>query len=165
MLAAEFLLGNVFFSEIFYLACYLALQQNSIILQEKAVMKKLIYTIAFGLTFLSVTSASRAIASAPTDPLTTGDSSVLWQINPVSQRVQPSNEPIVSSPAIQTTAPLSTTPISTVEPACKGDAARPKPPIPNNPTHIRNVVWRNVRAMCLYQIAQKTNSPQAAGQR
>lgn len=127
-------------------------------------MKKLMYTIAFGLTFLAVTSASGAIASAPTDPLTTGDSSVLWQINPVSQSVQPSNEPIVSSPAIQTTVPVSTTPVSTAA-TCKGDAARVTPPIPNRPTHIRNVVWRNVRAKCLHQIAQKTNSPQAAGQR
>lgn len=34
---------------------------------------------------------------------------------------------------------------------CKGVAARATPPVVNYPTHIRNVVWRNVRAMCLQQ--------------
>ena len=34
----------------------------------------------------------------------------------------------------------------------KGDALREKPPIPNYPHHIRNVVWRNTRAMCLQSL-------------
>jgi len=38
--------------------------------------------------------------------------------------------------------------------ACKGDAVRATPPIPNYPTHIRNVVWRNTRAMCLHTLSQ-----------
>lgn len=41
-------------------------------------------------------------------------------------------------------------------PACKGDAVRATPPIPNYPTHIRNVVWRNTRVMCL-QALSRTN--------
>lgn len=40
--------------------------------------------------------------------------------------------------------------------ACKGDAVRANPPVPNYPTHIRNVVWRNTRAMCL-QALSRTN--------
>ncbi len=32
---------------------------------------------------------------------------------------------------------------------CTGDAALAKPPVANYPTHIRNVVWRNTRAICL----------------
>jgi hypothetical protein len=31
---------------------------------------------------------------------------------------------------------------------CYGDALRATPPVVNYPTHIRNVVWRNMRAMC-----------------
>jgi hypothetical protein len=34
---------------------------------------------------------------------------------------------------------------------CTGDAARSTPPVVNYPTHIRNVVWRNVRAICQQQ--------------
>lgn len=34
------------------------------------------------------------------------------------------------------------------EKKCTGDAARAKPPVPNYPSHIRNVVWRNTRALC-----------------
>lgn len=124
-------------------------------------MKKLMYVIAFGLTFLSVTSASRAIASNPSSLLTTGDSSALWQLNLVSQSVQPSSEPTSSSPVTKAVIPVSTA----AESVCKGDAALAKPPIPNRPTHIRNVVWRNTRAMCLHQMAQKTDSPQPASQR
>lgn len=41
------------------------------------------------------------------------------------------------------------------ENSCTGDAVRSTPPIPNYPTHIRNVVWRNTRALCLAQLAQK----------
>lgn len=33
-------------------------------------------------------------------------------------------------------------------PRCNGDAAKATPPIPNYPTQIRNVIWRNMRAMC-----------------
>ncbi len=38
---------------------------------------------------------------------------------------------------------------------CRGDAVRPTPPIPNYPTHVKNVEWRNARALCLAQLAQK----------
>lgn len=43
-----------------------------------------------------------------------------------------------------------------VETKCKGDALREKPPIPNYPHHIRNVVWRNTRAMCLEELSRMT---------
>ncbi len=39
------------------------------------------------------------------------------------------------------------------EAVCSGDAAHAEPPVVNNPTHIRNVIWRNTRAMCLQQMA------------
>ena len=42
---------------------------------------------------------------------------------------------------------------------CQGDAKRATPPIPNYPTHIRNVVWKNMRAMCVQPTqAQKVPS-------
>ena len=31
---------------------------------------------------------------------------------------------------------------------CTGDAAHSTPPIVNYPTHVRNIVWRNTRAIC-----------------
>jgi len=37
---------------------------------------------------------------------------------------------------------------------CTGDAARSTPPVVNYPTHIRNVVWRNTRAICQQQPKQ-----------
>ncbi len=38
--------------------------------------------------------------------------------------------------------------------SCRGDAAYSTPPVVNNPTHIRNVVWKNMRAMCLQERSQ-----------
>ncbi len=124
-------------------------------------MKKLIYAIAFGLAFVSVTSANRVIASSPADSWTTGNSDLTRQINLVSQNVQPSHDPSVPASLTKTALPVAT---ETADSTCKGDAVRATPPIPNHPTHIRNVVWRNVRAMCLNQITQKTDSSQPAGQ-
>lgn len=40
---------------------------------------------------------------------------------------------------------------------CKGDANRSTPPVVNNPTHIRNIVWRNMRMQCLTYEAQMAN--------
>jgi hypothetical protein len=40
------------------------------------------------------------------------------------------------------------------ETTCKGDAQSSAPPVPNYPTHIRNVVWRNTRALCLAEQSQ-----------
>lgn len=42
------------------------------------------------------------------------------------------------------------------ETKCKGDALREKPPVPNYPHHVRNVVWRNTRAMCLEELSRMT---------
>ncbi|PSB34919.1 hypothetical protein C7B82_01750 [Stenomitos frigidus ULC18] len=39
---------------------------------------------------------------------------------------------------------------------CTGDLAHLTPPVVNNPTHIRNVVWKNMRAVCLQEIAHAT---------
>jgi hypothetical protein len=54
---------------------------------------------------------------------------------------------ILASPAIATT-----------ETHCTGDAARSTPPVVNNPTHIRDVVWKNMRAICLQELAQVTSN-------
>lgn len=124
-------------------------------------MKKPMYTISLSLAFLSATSASRAIATSPSGLLTTSDSPAIRHIDSVAQQVQPSSKPVVPSLTAQATTPVS----SATKAACKGDAALAKPPIPNNPTHIRNVVWRNTRSMCLQQIAQKASAPEPAGQR
>lgn len=51
---------------------------------------------------------------------------------------------------------ISASTANAAETKCKGDALREKPPIPNHPTHIRNVVWRNTRAMCLQELSQKS---------
>lgn len=37
---------------------------------------------------------------------------------------------------------------------CTGDAVRSTPPVPNYPTNVRNIVWRNTRALCLAEKAQ-----------
>lgn len=54
---------------------------------------------------------------------------------------------------------LSTSTANAVEKKCKGDAVRATPPIPNRPTHIRNVVWRNTRAMCVQESPQAVKNP------
>jgi hypothetical protein len=43
--------------------------------------------------------------------------------------------------------------------ACQGDASHSTPPIPNYPTHIRNVIWRNTRALCLAELSQAISYP------
>lgn len=40
------------------------------------------------------------------------------------------------------------------ENACKGDARSSTPPVLNYPTHLRNVVWRNTRTLCLAEQSQ-----------
>ena len=47
---------------------------------------------------------------------------------------------------------------------CQGDAARATPPVVNYPTHIRNVVWRNTRAMCLQQLSATSKTPEKVNQ-
>lgn len=54
---------------------------------------------------------------------------------------------------------VSTSTANATETACKGDALREKPPIPNHPTHIRNVVWRNTRSMCLQELSRENSKP------
>lgn len=41
---------------------------------------------------------------------------------------------------------------------CKGDALQEKPPVPNYPYNIRNIVWRNMRLLCLQELSQTTKS-------
>ncbi len=43
------------------------------------------------------------------------------------------------------------------ETTCKGDAQSSTPPVPNHPTYIRNVVWRNTRALCLAEQTKAGN--------
>lgn len=42
---------------------------------------------------------------------------------------------------------------------CKGDALRSTPPVPNYPTHVRNIIWRNTRALCLVDLSRIVNHP------
>ena len=37
---------------------------------------------------------------------------------------------------------------------CKEDASHSTLPVPNYPTHVRNVIWRNTRALCLAEQSQ-----------
>lgn len=50
------------------------------------------------------------------------------------------------------------------ETSCEGDARHEKHPIPNHPTHIRNVVWRNTRAMCLQELSRSSRNPAPVSQ-
>jgi hypothetical protein len=52
--------------------------------------------------------------------------------------------------------------VGATETKCTGDAARLTPPVPNYPTHIRNVIWRNKRTMC--QNHTSTTNPSAQTQ-
>ena len=53
------------------------------------------------------------------------------------------------------------------EKKCTGDAAHVKPPVPNYPSHIRNVVWHNQQALCQAQVStagssqMKSSNPEA----
>ncbi len=96
----------------------------------------------------SVVSMSAAIAS-PTD-LTTSGQPASWKVI----RTQPSatiRNQLVDVrdkgevKSIETQAPAATTPTAN---RCIGDAKFATPPVVNNPHHLRNVVWRNMRAMC-----------------
>ncbi len=43
---------------------------------------------------------------------------------------------------------------------CQKDASHSTPPVPNYPTQVRNVVWRNTRALCLteqFQVASQSS--------
>lgn len=45
---------------------------------------------------------------------------------------------------------------------CKGDASHSTPPVPNYPANVRNVVWRNTRALCLADLSQAISHPQTS---
>lgn len=47
---------------------------------------------------------------------------------------------------------------------CKGDAVHATLPVVNHPTHIRNVVWRNTRFMCLQQLSDASKTPEKVSQ-
>lgn len=53
---------------------------------------------------------------------------------------------------------ISASTANAAETKCKGDALREKPPVPNHPTHVRNVVWRNTRSMCLEELSRLTTT-------
>lgn len=52
-------------------------------------------------------------------------------------------------------------PVSAKELKCQGELYRATPPVPNHPTHIRNVVWRNtqfLRDACQNQATKAMSS-------
>lgn len=51
--------------------------------------------------------------------------------------------------------------VSAAEKTCKGENYRATPPVPNNPTHIRNVVWRNTEF--LRQAYSREQTSQSTG--
>ena len=58
-------------------------------------------------------------------------------------------------------------PVNAREAKCQGELYQLTPPVPNNPTHIRNVVWRNAKSLreaCQRQVAQSTSKRAANSQ-
>jgi len=101
----------------------------------------------------SIFSTSSAIASSSSNMLTTSGMPHAWQ-NALDRNILQSSKTAQSIAQSKTSVsqvstgakPQSTNPVKPTK--CKGDAARSTPPVVNNPTHIRNVIWRNMRAMC-----------------
>jgi hypothetical protein len=105
------------------------------------------------LAVLATASIFSAIASSSSNTLTTSGMPHAWQNAPdrnvlqSSKTAQPIDQSKTSVSQASTGAkPQSTNPVKSTK--CKGDAVRSTPPVVNNPTHIRNVIWRNMRAMC-----------------
>lgn len=120
-------------------------------------MKKII-ALASTLFAASVVSVGAAIASPAN--LTTSGQPAAWKIRetqsnsaPGSSVSQPSNvnqeKPVDVRDKEEVKEIGTPTPaVSPVANQCTGDARFAKPPVVNNPHHVRNVVWRNMRAMC-----------------
>lgn len=120
-------------------------------------MKKII-ALASTLLATSVVSVGAAIASPAN--LTTSGQPAAWKIRetqsnsaPGSSVSQPSNvnqeKPVDVRDKEEVKAINAPIPaVSPVANQCTGDARFSTPPVVNNPHHVRNVVWRNMRAMC-----------------
>ncbi|BAU15824.1 hypothetical protein LEP3755_63890 (plasmid) [Leptolyngbya sp. NIES-3755] len=101
----------------------------------------------------SIFSTSSAIATS-SNTLTTSGMPHAWQ-NALDRNVLQSSKTAQSIDQSKTSVsqtstgakPQFTNPVKSTK--CSGDAARSTPPVVNNPTHIRNVIWRNMRARCL----------------
>lgn len=118
-------------------------------------MNKLI-TAASMLVATSIVSVGAAIAS----PITVSGQPAIWrfsqsrtvQTKPTAQPVTEAQDPKPQAAAdkgevksIDVQSPAA--PVSRSS-SCTGDAASAKPPVVNNPHHLRNVIWRNARMTC-----------------
>lgn len=120
-------------------------------------MKKVI-ALTSTLFAASIVSVGAAIASPAS--VTTSGQPAAWKASEAQPNFAPAN------PASQTSGANQNKPIDARDtgevklidaqvPAvlktnqCTGDARFSKPPVVNYPHHIRNVVWRNMRAMCV----------------
>ncbi len=113
-------------------------------------MNKLI-TAASMFVATSIVSMGAAIAS----PITVSGQPAIWRFDQsrtiqTKPMVQPTSDAQaavgkgeVKSINVQSPA----APISRSS-SCTGDAASAKPPVVNNPHHLRNVMWRNARMAC-----------------
>lgn len=94
---------------------------------------------------LSVISIPNAFANQLTVPSSVNTTSSATLPQPQPNTLQnATNDSHTQNTPVQTRMRTPTAPHR----RCTGDAAKATPPVPNNPTHLRNVIWRNMRAMC-----------------
>jgi hypothetical protein len=119
-------------------------------------MKKVI-ALTSTLFAASIISVAAAIAS-PTSVTTSGQPAA-WKTsetqpnsapaNPVSQPSGANQNQPVDAPDKREVKSIDAQVLAVPRAnQCTGDARFSNPPVVNNPHHIRNVVWRNMRAMC-----------------
>ena len=120
-------------------------------------MNRLI-TAASMLVATSIVSVGAAIASPP--HTTVSGQPAAWgfresrTIQKIKPMVQPTSDAQDSKPQAAVdkgeVKSIDESPVAPVSQSnsCTGDAASAKPPVVNNPHHLRNVVWRNARMAC-----------------
>lgn len=108
-------------------------------------MKKLI-ALASTLFATSVVSVGAAVANPAS-----GTQPNSAPVNPIVQPSEVTPEQPVDT-RDKTEVKSIDAPVPSVSPStanqCVGDARFATPPVVNNPHHIRNVVWRNMRSLC-----------------
>lgn len=118
-------------------------------------------TAASAMIVTFVVSVSAAAIASPTHTTTSGQPAV-WKFGQTQMNAAPKNP--VAQPAVrsQNSKPNDTrregevksikaqapSPVTAAAKRCTGDARFANPPVVNNPHHVRNVVWRNMRMMC-----------------
>lgn len=126
----------------------------------KTYMEKVI-TAASTLVVTSVVSVSAAIAS-PMYTTTSGQPAA-WKFGQPQTNAVPTNPVVQPAANTRNNKPNDTpdkgevksieaqtpAPVMPAANRCTGDARFANPPVVNNPHHVRNVVWRNMRAMCV----------------